>query len=190
METGAIGPTVLAYSLIYITLKPYTTKARLYLSLINSLYLSIVAAQTYTVLVPNYHSPTLADYIIGYFTTDLLLGHVFDRKNLNILTGYIHHSAFICLIWYVKTTNETNLIYMLLPFEIPTLLLDLSRVYKTKILDYSFGISFFTFRIIHNIVILRTLISYYKPYALIVTALLILHLHWFRNWYIKIHQIE
>lgn len=115
---------------------------------------------------------------------------MFDRKNLNILTGYIHHTTFICLIIYVKTTNETNLIYMLLPFEIPTLLLDLSRIYKTKALDYSFGISFFAFRIIHNILIISTLTSYYQPYALIVTALLVLHLHWFRNWYIKIRQIE
>jgi hypothetical protein len=177
--------TTFSYFLIYTLIKPYTEKARLYISAINSLYLSLVATQTFSLTIPQYHSPALAEYITGYFAADLILGHIFDRKNLNVLTGYIHHSAFICLIWQVRATNETNLIYMFLPFEIPTLLLDLTRLYKIKALDYSFGASFFAFRIIYNIHIISLLSNYNTPYAVITTALLVLHIYWFRGWTIK-----
>ena len=180
--TAITAITAISYSLIYAALKPYTEKARLYISVINSFYLSTLAIQTFSLTIPQYHSPALAEYIIGYFTADLLLGHVFDRKNLSILTGYIHHSVFICLIWHVRTTNETNLIYMFLPFEIPTLLLDLTRLHKIKALDYSFGASFFACRIIYNIHIINALLESHAHYAVIATTLLSLHIYWFTGW--------
>lgn len=180
--------TVLTYSLIYTALKPYTEKVRLYISAINSLYLSVIAVQTFSLTMPQHHSQGLAEYIIGYFAADLLIGHIFDRENLNVLTGYVHHSAFICLISHVRATNETNIIYMLLPFEIPTLLLDLRRLYRIKLLDYTFGASFFVFRIIYNIHIITLLYQYYAPYALITATLLSLHLYWFSGWLLSLRK--
>ena len=97
-------------------------KARVYVSLINSIILSTHSIYSYWNFQlhdvnyflesssPNYN---LTNYTIGYFAADLFLGHFFDKKNLNLLSGYIHHSVFIGLTLFINYTGEANIIYLL-----------------------------------------------------------------------------
>lgn len=183
------------------------TKPRVYISLINSVFLSSLSITTFNYLINSNQDQSngrsndrsndqittlitqepeqiwLADYAIGYFAADLFLGHVFDRKNLNILSGYIHHSVFIGLTYYVKATNQSNIIYLLLPFEIPTAFLDITHLNKGDILlDVSFGTSFFIFRIVYHVYIIHLISNYCLPYSVITSLLLLVHLYWFRGW--------
>lgn len=176
--------------------KPYSDKARVFVSTTNSLFLSLLSY--YTFYNWTYHPVAyfinqpeqvwLANYTIGYFASDLFLGHLFDRKNMNFLTGYVHHAAFIAMVYHVKVTQQSNIIYLLVPFEIPTFFLDLTRLHNHPILSTAFGMSFLSFRLLYNIYVIGAMWSYYKPYAFITSLLFVIHTHWFRQWVIKMQQ--
>jgi hypothetical protein len=86
--------------------KPYSKKARLFISLVNSLLLSGLAFYTTlykyksidTLIKYESQQTWLADYTIGYFAADLFLGHLFDNTKFNFLTGYVHHITYIAMI--------------------------------------------------------------------------------------------
>jgi len=175
----------------------YSNKARVFVSLVNSAFLSCLSYYTFNNLtlyplsyfIKDQPDQTwLANYTIGYFAADLFLGHLFDRKNLNLLTGYIHHSVFIIMTYHVKITNQSNIIYLLVPFEIPTFFLDVTHIYKHSLIDNSFGITFLTFRIFYNLYVIYSLWQYYIPYSLISCLLLVIHLNWFQKWLQKMKK--
>jgi len=183
--------TIASYSAVFAILKQSKIeKARVYISLINAAFLS--ALSTHSFYNNALHGPAdflaqkeqtwLTDYAIGYFVSDLALGHLFDRQNLNFFTGYVHHSAFIALLYHVKSTHESNLIYMLLPFEIPTLILDINRLTKDPYINLVFGVSFASFRLLYNLHIIKALYYYYAPYSFITSLLFCIHSLWFYQW--------
>ena len=170
---------------------PYKSKARVLVSLINSLFLSSLSYYTfqngtfhpvthYIVNMPD--QAWLSNYVIGYFAADLFLGHLFDRENFNFLSGYIHHSVFMVMTYHIHVTQQSNLIYLLVPFEIPTLFLDLIHLNKDPLLDLTFGSTFIMFRIVYNIYLIHAFAIYYTPYSCALSLLLVLHIHWFRKW--------
>lgn len=176
--------------------KPYSDKARVLVSTTNSLFLSLLSYNTFynwafhpvSYFVNQHEQVWLANYVIGYFAADLFLGHLFDRKYMNILTGYVHHTVFIAMVYHVKITNQSNIIYLLVPFEIPTFFLDLTRIHNHTILNNAFGLSFFAFRLLYNLYVISAMWHYYKPYAFITSALFAIHAHWFQQWLIKLQQ--
>jgi hypothetical protein len=176
--------------------KPYSDKARVIVSTTNSLFLSLLSYYTFynwtlhpvTYFINQPEQVWLANYTISYFSADLFLGHMFDRKNLNFLTGYVHHTAFIAMVYHVKVTQQSNIIYLLVPFEIPTFFLDLTRIHNDPMLNKAFGLSFFTFRLLYNLYVIGAMWTYSKPYAFITSLLLIIHTHWFRQWIIKMQK--
>jgi len=127
---------------------------------------------------PNYN---LTSYTLGYFSVDLFLGHFFDRTHMNLLTGYIHHLVFIGFTTYIHVTQQPNLIYLFVPFEIPTMLLDIQRLYKNDHITKFFGVNFLSFRIIYNMYIIKSLFQYNQVHSFIATLLLCLHTHWFKQ---------
>jgi hypothetical protein len=185
--------TIASYSALFATLKhskQYQQKARIYISLINAAFLSVLS--THSFYNKTLHGPVdflaqkeqtwLTDYTIGYFVSDLFLGHFFDKQNLNIITGYIHHTAFIALLYHIKFTHESNLIYMLLPFEIPTMILDINHLTKGAYSNVAFGVSFVSCRLLYNLYVIRAFYHYYTPYSIITTLLFLIHSLWFYQW--------
>jgi hypothetical protein len=174
-----------------------TRKARAIVSFSNAAFLSfmsIISASVFTVYgdyTPDYflrkpEQVWLADYTIGYFTADLVLGHFYG--GLNLITGYIHHSAYIVLVYYIKTQQQSNLIYMCLPFEIPTMFQDLKRIMPASqgyIYTALFGTTFILFRLIGNFILLQHAMEINKFYAVIAFLMLITHIGWFCEWLSK-----
>ena len=195
----SILSTIMAYSGLYGALYsiPQTKpKARVYVSLTNAVILSTLSYRTFATI--NAHGTNtalallnqtedvwLANYTIGYFSADLLLGALFDRKHMSIVAGYIHHSVYIALVYYLKSVGHSNLIYICAPFEIPTLLLDINRIKSTPDGQTAFGISFAIFRIVYNVSILTTVYKANPYYNIIATLMLALHAVWIRDWYGK-----
>ena len=176
--------------------QPYSDKARVFVSATNSLFLSSLSYYTFynwkfhpvSYFINQPEQVWLANYTIGYFAADLFLGHLFDRKYMNFLTGYVHHAVFIAMVYHVKVTNQSNIIYLLVPFEIPTFFLDLTRIHNHTIINSAFGVSFLSFRLLYNLYVISSLWYYFKPYACITSVLFIIHSHWFQQWITKMQQ--
>jgi len=195
----SIISTLAAYSGLYgvLYLIPQTkSKARVYVSLTNAVILSTLSYRTFATI--NSHGTDtalalltqpeevwLANYTIGYFSADLLLGALFDRKHMSIVAGYIHHSVYIALVYYLKSIGHSNLIYICAPFEIPTLLLDINRIKSTLQGQTAFGLTFAAFRILYNIYMLSMVYKANPNYNIITTLMLTLHTIWIRDWYSK-----
>lgn len=150
-------------------------KIRVVTSLINASILSAFA------LTNSNPDPThLNGYITGYFIYDTAVGHFYDQANFGLLTGYIHHPVYICLLTYLRFTGESNLIKPFLPFEIPTAFQDIKKITPSNLTDRLFGISFFTFRIIYNVYVITLMPN--KLYASFTGLMLLLHIFWFSQW--------
>jgi len=169
--------TVATYATFYYSIEPIYKDIRIVTSIMNAAFLSAFS------ILPTYQTNALQinEYITGFFMYDLLVGHISDKKNiLGLLTGYIHHSVYIGVLTYVRYTEESDLIYIFLPFEVPTLLLDLKKLYPSDSLDLAFGTFFFAFRILYNIYIIYAIPI--KPYKLMPLITLCLHSYWFKLW--------
>lgn len=171
--------TFALYNTSFFIIKPYFPEVRILNSLINSTLLSIYGIYYFGKIQQN---TVLSDYITGYFVYDLYTGHFYDRQNFQLLTGYIHHNIYITLLSYIRYTNQTYLINSFLPFEIPTALLDLRKMYRNNLLNTVFGVNFFAFRIIYNIYIVKKMYAISMYYSVISTAMLLVHSYWFYKW--------
>jgi len=180
------------YGGLYLILVPHVSNIRIWLSLFNTIVLSAMSLKTmyyiiyYTnptqVLLNETQNTQLANYLIGFFASDMIYGGIFEPAKINILSGYIHHSLYIALIYYIKSVGHSNLIYLCLPFEIPTMILDINRLDIKKRFDIPFGISFVAWRLIYNMYLIN-LISQMNLYYMCITSLMFpIHLYWFALW--------
>jgi len=168
------------------------TKSREMIALLNTIALSLLSLYTTyqsglpqpALLLATPEQTLLNDSITAHFITDLVVGHVMDRPNMELVTGYIHHSAYALILIYLRYTEQSNLIYLCLPFEIPTVLMNLNRMDPKKRLTMPFGITFLLFRVLYNLYVIAVLRT--DPLKATVAALMLtVHAHWFKIWLSK-----
>jgi len=164
--------TAAFYSGIYLIFKQ-NTKIRVISSLINA---STLVINIWYPMPPIY----LNGYITGYFIYDTIIGHFYDRKNFGLLSGYIHHPVYICLLTYLRYKDDSHLINIFLPFEIPTALQDIKKLAPSKMTDAIFGTSFLAFRVFYNIYVITKMPT--QMYATLSGLMLVLHIYWFSQW--------
>jgi hypothetical protein len=195
---------VSGYTTLYLLLsavlpEPYVAKTRVFLSLLNATLLSALSTRTIMYIIqPNpvanlledVQDTMLANYVIGFFSADMLLGYVFTPESMGFLTGYVHHTVYVSLVYYLRTHSHSNLIYLCLPFEIPTLLLDLNRLDSQKRFNGVFAVSFVLCRVIYNIYIIVLMSEISAAYQFIATSMLCIHLYWLQEWTRKQYQIQ
>lgn len=126
---------------------------------------------------------------------DIGVGLVFYPKQLGLLTAYIHHSAFIWIMWTSTTGN--GLFITLKPFspafcnmlieELPTFLLALGSLSAQFRTDLGFGVTFFLLRIVYHLYFLVYAIRIQVQTTEIVLYFLttLLHVNWFATWVTK-----
>jgi hypothetical protein len=188
-----IGPLLLVYN-YYLNQTDYDPhKARAMFSGSNAAFLSILALLTFVgagipyspqFLLQQPEQTWLADYVSSYFVTDLFLGHL-DR-NLHLVTGYIHHSVYVGLVLFLQHNHQSNLIFLCLPFEIPTLILDIHKLYPAYNYKPAFAVTFMAFRLITNAYMISTVVPLGQTYSTIASAMLVTHIAWFIEWNLKI----
>ena len=122
----------------------------------------------------------LADYIATYFMVDMALGAIFG--DINILTGYVHHSVYIAILMYLRQMNHSNLIFLALPFEIPTAVLDYHRLYPAEQYALAFVSTFIGFRVLWNMYLIKLMYNYNTLYTQITCLMLTTHLYWLAEW--------
>lgn len=172
-------------------------KARAFNSFVNASFLSYMGIISFSAfLVHQLDTPTyllrkpeqvwLSDYIIEFFTIDLVLGHVYG--GLNLLTGYVHHSVYILLLLYLKWQHESNLIYLCLPFELPTMFQSLQQIASQDHKIYysaAFGTTFVLFRLIGNSIVVYMAYQVSILYTVVASLMMITHIAWFSEWTYK-----
>ena len=195
---------VSGYTTLYMLLsaavpEPYVAKTRVFLSLLNATLLSALSARTILYisqanpvghLLEDEQNTTLANYVIGFFSADMLVGYVFTPESMGFLTGYVHHTVYVCLVYYLREHSHSNLIYLCLPFEIPTLILDLNRLDPQKRYNGAFAVSFVLCRVMYNIYIITLMSELSAAYQSIATGMLLMHLYWLQEWFSKQYQIQ
>lgn len=82
------------------------------------------------------------------FSLDLLLGRMFYAREVQLLSGWIHHFFFITLFAAMKHFRYANSQCALLFVEVPTVILALGTVHPHLRTDWIFGCAFFVTRIV------------------------------------------
>jgi hypothetical protein len=171
------------------------TKARQFIGLLNTLGLSLLSSYSLVLVynnglrsVPSLMAlpehTELNDSIVAHFTTDLAVGHFLDRPNMELVTGYVHHAVYAAILTYLRQTQQSNLIYLCLPFEIPTVLMNLNRFDEAKRFTLPFGTTFLLFRVLYNLYVIAA-VSNNPLHVCVATAMLAMHTHWFQLWFRK-----
>jgi len=163
------------------------------LSLIFSIVMSLLTPYSYYLIYNGYWDINqinshitnfIYNFSLSYFISDLIIGIEYYPIILNksVLTSYVHHSAYIGLLIYGKYYNRNYLFIFGLPYEIPTILLNLGHV-NPKYKNYQlFGLLFFVCRILHNIFLLYKTFMVYNDLFIFSVCTFILHCNWFKGW--------
>ncbi|EAK87680.1 hypothetical protein [Cryptosporidium parvum Iowa II] len=86
---------------------------------------------------------------------DLIFGVLYFRKQMFILNGWIHHTAYIILTLYIMRWKSYNILLVALPEEIPTYFISIYVIFphnNRKFSQKMFFITFFIFRISYHII--------------------------------------
>ncbi|THV00027.1 hypothetical protein K435DRAFT_751485, partial [Dendrothele bispora CBS 962.96] len=135
----------------------------------------------------------------AYLVSDLAIGFLNYRSQINLLTGWVHHIVYIGIVEYAIRQGWASVFSLCACMEFPTFILGLSILVPRTRSNIFFAISFFLTRISLHIVLA---LSYYMPHnrpippttgdiqaptavvgslapALILTAVFPLHASWF-----------
>ncbi|WVW82882.1 hypothetical protein I302_104894 [Kwoniella bestiolae CBS 10118] len=128
-----------------------------------------------------------------------LFGYIKYRSQVGLLTGWIHHTVYIGLMFYIVHAGITPVFLMGAVMELPTFDLAISNLFPSVRNDLRFLSSFFIFRILFHIIYLvdcarpssRAFMGgSWIPTVMLGLALL-MHMTWFRGGvtgYIKRHS--
>lgn len=123
---------------------------------------------------------------------DLLLGAIFYRDRLKVLTSLVHHPMFAFIAYYSITGNffgwqmspfSQGFMWMMIE-EIPTFLLALGSIFAFFRSDLLFGITFFLFRILfHGYGTSYAILSKTDtPICVFMCISMVMHVIWFKQW--------
>jgi len=169
------------------------------LSLIYSIITSCITPYTFYLIYNNYFSitqisPMISEFIynlsLSYFISDLAIGLQYypNILNSNILTSYVHHGAYISLLFYGRYYNKLYLYTYGMPYEIPAFFLNL-RYVSEKYKNYKlFGWLFLFFRIFYNMFLLYKTFMVHNDMFIFSLCTLTMHVYWFST-YVKKHTL-
>lgn len=187
-------PLIQVFNLSYVN---HNTLAHSHiLSLIYSSILSILSPIGIYMLLNNYYiqnafitnlSKFIFNLSISYFSVDLFLGIRYYPEILKskILTFGVHHIVYIGMLIYGRINNLLPVYIIVIPLEIPTVILSIGYINK-KYQNYKlFGVLFFIFRIVYNILLIYKTYGHYNDICLFFITILCVHLYWFRSYTVK-----
>ncbi|KAG2360617.1 hypothetical protein BDR07DRAFT_1412113 [Suillus spraguei] len=94
-----------------------------------------------------------ARFFQAYLVADLLMGTIYYRSKVNLLTGWIHHSVYIFIVEYTCRMGWSHLFVLCAVMEVPTFLLAIASLDARFRSDLVFALSFFATRIVLHILL-------------------------------------
>jgi hypothetical protein len=136
-------------------------------------------------LVPDAGGRVVTLCFVTFLVADILVGLVDYRAQLDLLTGWVHHTVyFVTLVWFLSLRMDSAF-PSFTPCELPTFLLALGSVHKPWRLDLPMGVLFFLTRILYFGGLVAAIWLAEGPLAVrpwLGAALFALHSFWMRGW--------
>ncbi|KAG2222426.1 hypothetical protein INT45_009438 [Circinella minor] len=118
-------------------------------------------------------------YFMTSLAMDLCLGVLFYRSKVNILTGWVHHTAYIILLSWVIYVRLNRFFVAMCILELPTLCLSIGWVFPFLRHDYLFATLYVPTRIGFHAFMITISWPFKTEVVAALLALFPLHLYWF-----------
>lgn len=122
----------------------------------------------------------------AYLVADLLMGVIYYRSKINLLTGWIHHTLYIFIVEYASRMGWSHLFTLCAVMEVPTFVLAIASLNPRFRSDVVFALSFFATRIVLHLFLCASMVvsrhtvtnDSYGP-GVIMACVFPLHAFWF-----------
>jgi hypothetical protein len=120
-------------------------------------------------------------YFVSYLLLDLCLGSIYYKRQINLLTGWIHHSVYTVITIYFLRYRLGGFFTTASILEMPTLIMAFGCLRSRFRSDYLFAATFFAFRLVFHAFMIKTLRQHHHIQSLWIVAASVfpLHLFWF-----------
>lgn len=128
----------------------------------------------------NFHTGFVC-FFISYLILDLVLGCMYYRQRITLMTGWVHHVFYIVTLTWFLRLRISSLFTIASILELPTLILAAGSMVHEWRSDLLFGSTFFILRLVAHAWMMIALKKYHRIQFMWVVALVIypLHLYWF-----------
>lgn len=94
----------------------------------------------------------------AYLIADLLMGVIYYRSKVNLLTGWIHHTIYIVIVGYTSHMRWSHLFTLCAVMEVPTFILAIASLNSRFRSDIIFALSFFATRIVLHVFLCASMV--------------------------------
>ncbi|KAG0254678.1 hypothetical protein BG011_005571 [Mortierella polycephala] len=121
-------------------------------------------------------------YFVSYLICDLVLGMIYYREFLGLLSGWFHHLVYIAAVSNASLQKNVSMLFAIgTPIEASTIVLATGHTFPELCLDTLFAITFILSRIVYPLVLLPELYMNVESrlYWKVAAMTLVVHLYWF-----------
>ena len=128
---------------------------------------------------------------MSYVFSDFILGILQYPEFMDIVTGWIHHSLYLVMVFYIIQWEKAGLFAIAGIQEVPTLILAVGRLYKPLRQDLLFGFTFFCTRLVFHFWYGYLVYSAWPEetaFWMVPLIVVPMHLYWFGKWVRQQHK--
>jgi hypothetical protein len=124
----------------------------------------------------------LTTFFLTFLVWDLVVGVCRYRSKIDPLTGWVHHTAYFCMLMWVLQQQYSPLFMALCVMELPTFFLSVGSIHTPWRHDYLFAATFVATRIVfHGSCLVGAVRTFgiSSSITLALAAVLPVHIYWF-----------
>jgi hypothetical protein len=124
---------------------------------------------------------SLVCFFITYLVMDLTLGSMYYKSRITIATGWIHHSIYIVILFWLMRSRSSSFFTVNAILELPTVILAVGSMRASWRSDFLFALSFFALRLVYHAWMITSVKQHHRIESLWLVAVLVfpLHVYWF-----------
>ncbi|ORX61382.1 hypothetical protein DM01DRAFT_1395118 [Hesseltinella vesiculosa] len=131
---------------------------------------------------------SLACFFMTYLVLDLVLGCRYYRQKITIATGWIHHTIYIVILFWLMRCRSTSFFTVNAILELPTVILAVGSMRASWRSDFLFASTFLALRLVYHAWMIVAVKQYHRLESLWTVAVLVFPLHVY--WFYGIAQIQ
>ncbi|KAF9187964.1 hypothetical protein BGZ50_001653 [Haplosporangium sp. Z 11] len=123
-------------------------------------------------------------YFVSYLICDLVLGMIYYREFIDLLSGWLHHLFYFAVVSNASLQKNVSTLFAIgAPIEASTIILATGHIFPELRSDTLFAITFVLCRIVYPLALLPELYMNVESrmWWKVAAMALIVHLYWFRR---------